>query len=45
MTERSFAERFGAFDRNYQEILEKIARAAERSGRSPGAILLTFITA
>ena len=44
MTERSFAERFGAFDRNYQEILEKIARAAERSGRSPGDITLLAAT-
>lgn len=44
MTEKSFAERFEAFDRNYGEILERIARAAERSGRRPEDITLLAAT-
>ena len=44
MTERSLDERFAAFDRNYQEISERIARAAERSGRGPGDITLLAAT-
>lgn len=44
MMEKSFAERFEAFDRNYQEITEQIARAAERSGRSPEDITLLAAT-
>lgn len=44
MTERSFDERFKAFDRNYQQILEQIARAAERSGRKAEDITLLAAT-
>lgn len=44
MTEKSFAERFEAFDRNYSEIMEQIARAAERSGRKPEDITLLAAT-
>ena len=44
MTERSLDERFAVFDRNYQEISERIARAAERSGRGPGDITLLAAT-
>lgn len=44
MTERSFDERIAAFDRNYPEILEAIARAAERSGRKPEDITLLAAT-
>lgn len=44
MMEKSFAERFDAFDRNYHEIVEKIARAAERSGRKSGDITLLAAT-
>lgn len=44
MTEKSFTERFEAFDRNYQDITEKIARAAERSGRKPEDITLLAAT-
>ncbi len=32
MTEKLFADRFEAFDRNYQKIMEQVTRAAERSG-------------
>lgn len=44
MTEKSFAERFDAFDRNYSDILERIARVAERSGRRPEDITLLAAT-
>lgn len=44
MTEKSFAERFDAFDRNYAEIRERIARAAERSGRRYEDITLLAAT-
>ncbi len=42
--EKSFDERFKAFDQNYFEITEKIARAAERSGRRPEDITLLAAT-
>ena len=44
MTEKSFTERFQAFDRNYEEIREQIARAAERSGRKAEDITLLAAT-
>lgn len=44
MTERSLNERFAAFDENYQEIREQIARAAERSGRKAEDITLLAAT-
>jgi len=44
MTERLFDERCDAFDRNYQEILEQIAKAAERSGRRAEDITLLAAT-
>lgn len=44
MTERSLDERFEAFDKNYQDVLERIARAAERSGRKPEDITLLAAT-
>lgn len=44
MTEKLYAERFEAFDRNYQEITGQIARAAERSGRKPEDITLLAAT-
>lgn len=42
--EKSLSERFEVFDRNYQEIKEKIARAAERSGRNLEEITLLAAT-
>lgn len=42
--EKSFTERFEAFDQNYQEIQEQIARAAKRSGRKPEDITLLAAT-
>lgn len=44
MMERSLNERFQAFDDNYREVLEQIARAAERSGRKPEEITLLAAT-
>ena len=45
MTEKlSNEERFAAFDRNYQEIQEQIAAAAERSGRKAEDITLLAAT-
>lgn len=44
MTEKLFADRFEAFDRNYQKIMEQVTRAAERSGRRPEDITLLAAT-
>lgn len=44
MTERSLSERFAAFDENYKEIQEQIARAAESSGRKAEDITLLAAT-
>lgn len=44
MTESSLSERFRAFDENYQEIQERIARAAELSGRKAEEITLLAAT-
>lgn len=44
MTEKLLSERFAAFDRNYQEITEQVARAAVRSGRKPEDITLLAAT-
>ncbi len=44
MMENQYADRCAAFDENYPMILEKIARAAERSGRRPEEITLLAAT-
>lgn len=44
MTENLYSERYAAFDENYGEIKEQIARAAERSGRAAEDITLLAAT-
>ena len=44
MTERQFSDRFAAFDENYPAVLERIARAAERSSRKPEDVTLLAAT-
>ncbi len=44
MTENLYSDRCAAFDENYAEVLEQIAKAAERSGRKPEDITLLAAT-
>lgn len=44
MMEKSYDERFAAFDENYKRILEAISNAAQKAGRSPDEITLLAAT-